>query len=135
MTGKSARVAPKVPNIGQIWLSRLRQGLRWRTGWRQMLALQSYHLLYARIACSGPAVGTASTALLLLLLLTLVFYRESRRDFRISPLGEKLPRVKASRCQSGANCMHVVKLKRVAKSAQCVIGVQVVATSSHQRPR
>jgi hypothetical protein len=41
-------------------------------------------------------------------------YGESRRRSRISPPGEKLPRVKASRCQSGANYKHVVKLKRVA---------------------
>jgi hypothetical protein len=45
---------------------------------------------------------------------TLVFCGEPRRDSSISPPGEKLPRVNASRFQSGANCMHVVKLKRVA---------------------
>jgi hypothetical protein len=80
---------------------------------------------------------------ILLLYSTLVFYRESRRDSKIPPPNEKLPRVNASRFQSGATCMHVVKLKRiamqpwwkcVAKSIQCVIGVQVIATSTHQRP-
>jgi hypothetical protein len=45
---------------------------------------------------------------------TLVFCGESRRDSSISPPGEKLPHVNASRFQSGVNCMHIVKLKRVA---------------------
>jgi hypothetical protein len=35
-------------------------------------------------------------------------------DLRISPPGKRLPRVNASRFQFGANCMHVVELKRVA---------------------
>jgi hypothetical protein len=35
---------------------------------------------------------------------TLVFCGESRRDFKISPRGQKLPRVNASRFRSGANC-------------------------------
>jgi hypothetical protein len=45
---------------------------------------------------------------------TLVFCGESCRDFRISPPRDKLPRVNASRFQSEASCMHVVKLERVA---------------------
>jgi hypothetical protein len=45
---------------------------------------------------------------------TLVFCGESRRDSKIPPADDRLPRVNASRFQSGANCMHVVKLKRVA---------------------
>lgn len=45
---------------------------------------------------------------------TLVFCRESRRDFRISPPRDKLPRVNAWGFQLEANCMHVVKLNRVA---------------------
>jgi hypothetical protein len=45
---------------------------------------------------------------------TLVFCGEHRRDFRISPPRDKLPRVNVSRFQLKADCMHVVKLKRVA---------------------
>jgi hypothetical protein len=45
---------------------------------------------------------------------TLVFFKKSRRGSRTPPPGEKLPRVNASRFQLEANCMHVVKLKRVA---------------------
>lgn len=45
---------------------------------------------------------------------TQVFCGELRRDFRISPPGQKLPRLNASRFLFGANCMHVIKLKRVA---------------------
>jgi hypothetical protein len=74
---------------------------------------------------------------------TLVFCGGSRRDSRIMPADERLSRLNASRFQSGANCKHVVKLKRiamqpwwkcVAKFAQCVIVVQVFATSTYQRP-
>lgn len=39
------------------------------------------------------------------------------------------PSKDSSRFQSGANCMHVVKLRYVAKSARCVVGVQVVTHS------
>jgi hypothetical protein len=74
---------------------------------------------------------------------TLVFCGEWRHDSTILPADERLPRLNASRFQFGANCKHVVKLKRVAmqpwwkcvaKFAQCVIGVQVFATSTYQRP-
>jgi hypothetical protein len=45
---------------------------------------------------------------------TLVFCGETRRGFIISPRGEKLLRVNASRFQLEASCMYVVELKRVA---------------------
>jgi hypothetical protein len=45
---------------------------------------------------------------------TLVFCGESRRDSKFPLAVEKLPRVNASRFQFEANCMHAVKLKRVA---------------------
>jgi hypothetical protein len=60
------------------------------------------------------AVETRQIVVPLLNLPTLVSCGESRRDSRISHPVEKLPRVNASRFQLEANCMHVVKLKRVA---------------------